>query len=87
MGMSIKNEEVERLARELADRRGVSMTEAIRQALKSEVAREQSRAKPVDEARRARIDAIVESARKLPVMSDMTEDEILGYDEIGAPTR
>jgi antitoxin VapB len=87
MGMSIKNEEVESLARELANIRGVSMTEAIRQALKSEVAREQSQAKPIDEARRARIDAIVERARKLPVISDMSEDEILGYDEFGAPTR
>lgn len=33
MGLSIKNAEVERMAREIAARRRVSMTEALRQAL------------------------------------------------------
>ncbi|WP_287323179.1 type II toxin-antitoxin system VapB family antitoxin [Mesorhizobium sp.] len=40
MALSIKNTEVEQLARELARRRRVSVTEAIRQSLEREVARE-----------------------------------------------
>ncbi|AGB44797.1 Rv0623-like transcription factor [Mesorhizobium australicum WSM2073] len=40
MALFIKNVEVERLARELAKSRGVPVTEAIRQSLENETARE-----------------------------------------------
>jgi hypothetical protein len=38
------------------------------------------------ERRRAAIQAIIERARALPVLSDASEDEVLGYDENGIPT-
>jgi antitoxin VapB len=86
MGLSIKNEEVERLIRQLADRRGVSMTEALRQAVASEIARDESARKAEVEARLARIMAIVTEMQTLPVLDNRTADEILGYDVNGLPT-
>lgn len=86
MGMSIKNAEVERLARELARLKGVSMTEAIRQALESEVQRNQAETpKRWDAAKRERIERILAEARELKIDNSLTEDEILGYDENGLP--
>jgi antitoxin VapB len=90
MGLSIKNEEVERLARELAGRRGISITEAIRQSLEREVGREKIIAEAKGETGEAseRFKALMAIARRtaaLPTISDMTEDEILGYDEFGVP--
>ncbi|RWK40074.1 type II toxin-antitoxin system VapB family antitoxin [Mesorhizobium sp.] len=88
MALSIKNTEVEQLARELARRRRVSVTEAIRQSLEREVARE--RLVPRDEADDLfqRLMAIAERAAQVPQRQDaMTDDEILGYDELGIPTR
>jgi antitoxin VapB len=86
MGLSIKNAEVERLARELAGHRKISITEAIRQSLEREVKRE----KAVKKSRESMYDAIMAIAREsavLPTNDDLTEDEILGYDEHGVPTR
>lgn len=87
MALSIKNAEVETLARELASRRKISVTEAIRQSLNREVARE--RMIPV--FRRPGLEeelmAIAKSAAALPILNDMTDDEILGYDEFGIPTK
>jgi antitoxin VapB len=88
MALSIKNMEVERLARELARRRSVSVTEAIRQSLEREVARE--RLVPREEGTDLfqRLMAIVDSAGKIPERENaMTDDEILGYDELGIPTK
>ncbi|TIP22717.1 MAG: protein transcription factor [Mesorhizobium sp.] len=88
MALSIKNTEVEQLARELARRRRVSVTEAIRQSLEREVARE--RLVPRDEADDLfqRLMAIAERAAQVPKRQGaMTDDEILGYDELGIPTR
>ncbi|MER8583340.1 type II toxin-antitoxin system VapB family antitoxin [Mesorhizobium sp. M1423] len=79
---------VEQLARELARRRQVSVTEAIRQSLEREVARE--RLVPRDETGDLfqRLMAIAERAARIPERKDaMSDDEILGYDELGIPTR
>jgi antitoxin VapB len=83
MGLSIKNDEVESMIRELATRRGITMTEAIRQVVEAELAREAL-------AREAKYEALMEISRRaaaLPVISDMTADEILGYDDMGIPSR
>jgi antitoxin VapB len=88
MALSIKNTEVEQLARELARRRRVSVTEAIRQSLEREVARE--RLVPRDETSDLfqRLMAISDRAAKVPRRKGaMTDDEILGYDEFGIPTK
>ncbi|MER8774112.1 type II toxin-antitoxin system VapB family antitoxin [Mesorhizobium sp. M0977] len=88
MALSIKNMAVAQLARELARRRQVSVTEAIRQSLEREVARE--RLVPRDETGDLfqGLMAIAERAARIPERKDaMSDDEILGYDELGIPTR
>ncbi|WFP65528.1 MULTISPECIES: type II toxin-antitoxin system VapB family antitoxin [unclassified Mesorhizobium] len=88
MALSIKNMEVERLARELARRRRISVTEAIRQSLEREVARERLVPRNENSDLFQRLMAISDSAAQVPKRENaMTEDEILGYDEHGAPTR
>ena len=85
MGLSIKNDSVEDMIRTLAARRGVSMTEAVRQAVAEELAREDA-ARAAEKAEWvARIMAIVAEAKTLPRLNDLTDDEILGYDEFGLP--
>ncbi|TPM22538.1 protein transcription factor [Mesorhizobium sp. B2-3-3] len=88
MAMSIKNVEVEQLARELARRRRVSVTEAIRQSLEREIARERLVPRDEPDSLFQRLMAIADNAGKIPRRENaMTEDEILGYDELGIPTR
>jgi antitoxin VapB len=87
MALSIKNMEVEQLARELARRRRVSVTEAIRQSLEREVARERLVPRDEPDSLFHRLMAISDSAGQVPKRENaMTEDEILGYDELGIPT-
>lgn len=88
MALSIKNTEVEQLARELARRRRVSVTEAIRQSLDREVARERLVPRDEPDDLFQRLMAIAERAAQVPKRQDaMTDVEILGYDELGIPTR
>ena len=87
MGLSIKNAEVERMAREAAKRRGVSMTEALRQLLAEEEARVAA-AREAEVAEKLRkLHEIQARVAALPDVSDMTDDEILGYDDDGVPSR
>lgn len=85
MPISIKNEETEVLARKLAKITGETITETIRIALTERYERlRRSR------AGHARLDELKEIALRcasLPVISQMSGDEILGYDEFGVPTR
>lgn len=87
MALSIKNEEVERLARKLAQRRQVSITEVIRQSLTRETEREREALDEDRAERLKRMIAIAQSVAAMPDISDLTEDEILGYDEFGIPTQ
>lgn len=83
MALSIKSEEADRLARELAAKRGVSLTEAVVSALKAELRRERSSKAPS-----ARAEKLLEIGRRCaaaPVFDTRTDDEILGYDENGLP--
>jgi antitoxin VapB len=87
MGLSIKNEEVERMVRDLAARRAVPMTEALRQVLAEEEARVATAREAEIEARVAAVMAIAREVAAMPDVSDMTDDEILGYDDDGIPSR
>lgn len=83
MGISIKNDEVERLARQLAAERGVSITEAIKQSLEDAIASQVAE----KEKRLRRLMAISDRAAAKLKPSNLSDDEILGYDEFGIPTR
>jgi antitoxin VapB len=86
MGLSIKNYAVEAMIRELAQKRGVSMTEAVRIAVAHEIeAADKARAAEIA-ARTARIMEIVRELQNLPVLDSRSPEEILGYDENGLPT-
>jgi antitoxin VapB len=93
MALSIKNKELEETARELARLTGKSITEAALEGLKRELERQkgikrimQSSSKDFDDPLAA-IRDIQQRYAALPSTSTLTDDEVLGYDEFGAPTR
>ena len=86
MALNIRDPEVHRLARAVADATGETMTEAVKTALQDRLRRV---GQVSEEERRRRIAAMREFARKFqeaPVLDPRTPDEILGYDENGLPT-
>jgi antitoxin VapB len=83
MAFSIKNEEADRLARELAATTGETLTEAVLKALRERLQRERGRPRGRD--LEAELRAIRERCARLPVLDDRTPDEILGYDDHGLP--
>jgi antitoxin VapB len=85
MGLSIKNAETERIVRELARRKGVGVTKAIRLAASNELARE-LRSPATDWAKRwSDIEQIQARSRALPILDNRSDDEILGYGDDGLP--
>lgn len=83
MALNIKNSETYRLAQELAEQTGETLTEAVTVAVRERLAslRRKHRRDEVLEAVRD-IQAFVQS---LPDRDDRSADEILGYDEYGLP--
>jgi antitoxin VapB len=85
MVLSIKDPETDRLARWLARLTGESLTDCVRAALRDLLEHEQRRrGKQID---RAKIAEIVTGTATLPVGDDRSPDELIGYDELGLPTR
>ena len=82
MALSIKNVEVERLARDLAKERGTTVTGAITGAL--EDALRLTRGRKVAPSNREAILEIPHRCAALPDIDTRSADEILGYDERGA---
>ena len=81
MGMNIKNERVERLAKELAKETGKSITGAIEQALDGEIKR--LRRSDDLSTRKARIKEILR--RSGPTPPGAASDHSSLYDERGLP--
>jgi antitoxin VapB len=84
MALSIKNSEVDRLARELSDITGETITEAIAQALKERLERETGQ--PIGNQFREEIERIQNRVQRLSRLDDRSDEEILGYDKHGLPT-
>jgi antitoxin VapB len=83
MALSIKNPEVDRLARELAEATGENITEAISRALKERLERETGKRhtnRMHDEIKR-----IQERIARLPRLDKRSDEELVGYDEQGLP--
>lgn len=83
MPLNIKHTEADRLARELADATGESITTAVITALRERLQRlrgRRTRASLSEEIAR-----IQERVRRLPVLERRTPDEIVGYDDHGLP--
>lgn len=84
MALNIKDPEADRLVRELAAATGESITEAARIAFAERLQRVTAR-RDDSGARRARIQEIIDRARRKPPLDDRSADEIIGYDEDGLP--
>ena len=83
MPISIKSIETERLAREVADRTGESLTAAIQRALEERLERlKQQRKRHIV---KSQLDDILRRVDQLPILDSRAPDEILGYDENGLP--
>ncbi len=84
MPLSIKDPEADKLARELVQRTGESITQAVIAALRERLVREQRK----DEATESLVDEVMEIGRHcaaLPLLDARSPDEIIGYDEHGLP--
>ncbi|MEO5816120.1 MAG: type II toxin-antitoxin system VapB family antitoxin [Gemmatimonadaceae bacterium] len=84
MAISIKDPDTDRLARELSEATGESLTEAIRRAIQERLQREQHRTRRQSLADGIR--RIQERIAALPVLDPRSADEIIGYDANGLPT-
>ncbi len=83
MTLSIKNAEADRLARQLAEATGESLTEAVIRALRERLERITGRRRAAglgDEIARMQ-----ERIARLPRLDQRSDEEILGYDERGLP--
>jgi antitoxin VapB len=85
MAINIKDPETDRLAREVANKAGETLTDAIRNALQERLQRLASRS--AVPTKREKLREIVGRVDALPRFSDSrTDDQILGYDESGIPS-
>ena len=84
MALYLNNEQTERLARELAELAGETLTDAVRISVEERLRRERlKRGRNID---RDAIRAIQERIAALPVLDTGSDSEILGYDENGLPS-
>lgn len=83
MALSIKSDEADRLARDLAALTGETLTEAVVIALRERLDRESARQGP---SLSQRIQKIQDEIAALPILDPRTPDEIIGYDEHGLPS-
>jgi len=84
MPLNVKNDEAHRLAKELAELTGESITQAVTQALKDAVAKARLRRRASTERLISELDEIAGHCASLPVLDPRSPEEILGYDERGS---
>jgi antitoxin VapB len=82
MGISIKNDKAEKLARQVAAETGESLTEAVIHSLEERLERLKGRRSTPDLAET--LMAISRRCSSLPDLDLRDAEEILGYDEKGA---
>ncbi len=88
MALSIKNRELEEISRELARVTGKPITEALLEGAKRELQRQKQIHSILERSNRfARAWEIAQRVSDMPDVGTMTDDEILGYDEFGVPTK
>jgi antitoxin VapB len=83
MAFSIKNDETDRLLRELVELTGESLTTAVTESVRERLEREQRRR--ID-LRAERVRRHLEYFHSLPVVDRRADDVVIGYDERGLPT-
>jgi antitoxin VapB len=87
MAINIKNPSVQAAARELAERRGQSLTSAVGQAVQEALERERIKRAPgvVNVPLRQRLEAIAQRVALRPDLDSRSAEEICGYDNNGLP--
>ena len=83
MALSIKNDDADRLARELAATTGETLTDAVTVALRERLERERGRRRRVGAGERLR--RLASEVAELEVLDARPADVIVGYDENGLP--
>jgi len=83
MALSIKNPDVDQMARELAEITGESLTDAIANALKERLEREAG--KRNRNRFREDIHRIQQRISRLDRRIKLSDEDIIGYDEAGIP--
>ncbi len=83
MPLSIKNDATERLARQVASETGESLTEAIQKALEERW--ERLKAKRRSRLLSGQLEDVLRRVDAMPTLDSRPEDDILGYDQHGAP--
>jgi antitoxin VapB len=83
MPLSIKNPATERLARQVANETGESLTEAIQKSLEERLEKLKRRRKGHIVA--GYVEDLLRRVDALPILDSRPEDEILGYGEDGIP--
>ena len=85
MALNIKSEEAHRLARELAEATGTTLTEAVTSALQHRVRAEAERGADDETLLLAELEDIQRLIAALPDRDTRSAEEILGYDPHGLP--
>ena len=85
MALSIKDPETDAMVRRLARARKTSFTGAIRLAVSNELAKEPKKRENI-EAILADVRELQRQSAAMPLLTDATDEEILGYDEDGLPS-
>ena len=83
MALNIKHPDADRLARQLAAKTGETLTDAVVNALRERLSRQEARRRRPSLSRE--LEAIRKRCASLPVLDSRSSDEIVGYDEHGLP--
>ena len=83
MALNIKDEETDRLARELAALTGQPITIAVREAVHAQLDTLRRRSRAIDEPD---LSDIIARGRARRLLDGRTEDELLGYGPDGLPS-
>ena len=83
VALNIKDEQTDRLARELAAATGESITVASRRAIEERLARVRAHNRAVPAAEE--LEEVIARGRARAVLDDRTAEQILGYDSDGLP--
>jgi antitoxin VapB len=83
MPLSIKNDDTERLARQVAEETGESITQAIQKALEERW--EKLKAKRHSRLLAGEIADLLRRVDAMPTLDTRSAEEILGYDDHGMP--
>jgi antitoxin VapB len=90
MALNIKDRATEDVVRRLAERRGLSITEAVREAatdklrqMDADYREKIARLTPEQLAKLRRLEEISRRGASRPILDTRTDEEILGYNEKG----